>query len=99
MSIENPEWRLEIWHEGLKAADIRNDEFDLVVADLVQFEATRRELAEAEAEAETFTESPATYWAHFAAAALQRKHITPEIAAAMADQLLAEYGKRFSEEA
>jgi hypothetical protein len=43
-------------------------------------------------------ESPAAFWAHFAAAALQRKQSTPESAAMMADQLLAEYDKRFSEE-
>jgi hypothetical protein len=54
MSIENPDWRLEIWHAGAKAADIRNDEFRLVMADLVQFEANQRkafEAAQARAEA------------------------------------------------
>jgi hypothetical protein len=39
------------------------------------------------------------YWAHFAAAALQRKQVSPESAATMADQMLAEYGKRFPEAA
>jgi hypothetical protein len=47
MSIEIPDWRLEIWHEGAKAADIRNDEFRLVIADLVQFEANHRKAVEA----------------------------------------------------
>jgi hypothetical protein len=124
MSIENPDWRLEIWHEGAKAADIRNDEFRLVIADLVQFEANQRkaaqaaqaaaeaaqvaaEAAETEAEAgdddegevvDSFTEA-AMCWAHFAAAALHRKEATPESAAMLADELLDEYSKRFTDAA
>jgi hypothetical protein len=140
MSFENPDWRLEIWHAGAKAAEISNDEWERVLADLVQFSETRRQEvergpapaaeraeaaaefeagfvvdsaaefeaeleaeSEAESEAETddepeaeaLAEPPSTYWAHFAAAALQRKQVTPESAATMADQLLAEYEKRF----
>jgi hypothetical protein len=132
MSLEEPDWRLEVWHAGEKAAEIRNDEWERVLADLVQFSETRRREvvraradaeeqaealaqavaeaeieteveveveAEAEAEAEAFAEPASTYWAHFAAAALQRKQITPEVAATMADELLAEYEKRFPEAA
>jgi hypothetical protein len=118
MSFENPDWRLEIWHAGEKAAEIRNDEWERVLADLVQFSETSRrdverasapaeeeaeaeaeEEAEAEAEAAEFAEPASTYWAHFAAAALQRKQTTPGAAAAMADELLAEYEKRFPEAA
>ena len=46
---------------------------------------------------ESFAESPAAFWAHFAAAALQRKNITAASAAEMPDELLAEYDKRFPE--
>jgi hypothetical protein len=108
MSFEHPDWRLEIWHAGEKAAEIRNDEWERVLADLVQFsETSRRDVErasapadeEAEAEAEAFAEPASTYWAHFAAAALQRKQTTPAAAAAMADELLAEYEKRFPEAA
>jgi hypothetical protein len=104
MSFENPDWRLEIWHAGEKAAEIRNDEWERVLADLVQFSETRRrdvERASAPADeaAESFAEPASTYWAHFAASALQRKQTTPAAAAAMADELLAEYEKRFSEAA
>lgn len=113
MSIEDPDWRLEIWHAGAKAADIRNDEFRLVIADLVQFEANQRkavEAAQAQAEAaEIEAESgddgdgdgdfseAAMCWAHFAAAALHRKEATPESAAIMADELLDLYAKRFTD--
>jgi hypothetical protein len=123
MSFENPDWRLEIWHAGAKAAEISNDEWERVLSDLVQFSETRRREvqrgpapangngaeAEAEAEAEVedeaededeaLAEPPSTYWAHFAAAAIQRKEVTPESAATMADELLAEYVKRFQEAA
>jgi hypothetical protein len=127
MSLKEPDWRLEVWHAGEMAAEIRNDEWERVLADLVQFSETRRrevvraravaeeeaeaaeaaEGAEGAAEAETeadeeaeaFAEPASTYWAHFAAAALQRKQITPEDAATMADELLAEYEKRFPEAA
>jgi len=106
MSLEDPAWRLEIWHAGTKAAEIRNDEWERVLSDLVQFSEQRRkgvEYARAADEpsepGEGFAEPPSTYWAHFAAAALQRKQITPDIAATMADQLLAEYEKRFPEAA
>ena len=104
MTFENPDWRLEIWHAGEKAAEIRNDEWERVLADLVQFSKTRRrdvEQASAPAaeEAEAPPEPASTYWAHFAASALQRKQTTPAAAAAMADELLAEYEKRFPEAA
>jgi len=128
MSLEQAEWRLDIWHAGEKAAEIRNDEWERVLSDLVQFSETRRREvvrarvvadeqakaeaptngnghaeadaeAEDEAEAEAFVEPSSTYWAHFAAAALQRKQVTPELAATMADELLAEYEKRFPEAA
>jgi hypothetical protein len=123
MSFDNPDWRLEIWHAGSKAAEISNDEWERVLSDLVQFSETRRREvqrgpapangngaeAEAEAEAEVedeaededeaLAEPPSTYWAHFAAAAIQRKEVTPESAATMADELLAEYVKRFQEAA
>ena len=133
MSLEQAEWRLDIWHAGEKAAEIHNDEWERVLSDLVQFSETRRREvvrarvvaderaaaealaesngnaddaeaeagaeAEAEDEAEAFVEPSSTYWAHFAAAALQRKHVTPELAATMADELLAEYEKRFPEAA
>lgn len=115
MSFENPDWRLEIWHAGAKAAEISNDEWERVLSDLVQFSETRRREvqrgpapanghgAEAEAEVgaedEALAEPPSTYWAHFAAAAIQRKEVTPESAATMADELLAEYVKRFQEAA
>lgn len=134
MSLEQAEWRLDIWHAGEKAAEIRNDEWERVLADLVQFSETRRRgvvrarveaeeaaqaearakaepaaetepeaeadaEAEASAEDETFAEPASTYWAHFAAAALQRKQVTPALAAAMADELLAEYEQRFPEAA
>ena len=128
MSLEQAEWRLDIWHAGEKAAEIHNDEWERVLSDLVQFSETRRREvvrarvvaderaaaealaetngnaeaeagAEAEPEAEAFVEPSSTYWAHFAAAALQRKQVTPELAAAMADELLAEYEKRFPEAA
>jgi hypothetical protein len=126
MSMEKPAWRIEIWHEGLKAAEILNDDFDLVVDDLVQFEAMRREAAiaaataaaaqatapqaadshesvdadaeQAEEENEVDTDA-ATFWAHFAAAALQRKDMSAGNAATLADELLAEYDKRFTDEA
>ena len=52
-----------------------------------------------EAAADGDSESASMYWAHFAAAALQRKQVSPESAATMADQMLAEYGKRFPEAA
>ena len=128
MSLEQAEWRLDIWHAGEKAAEIHNDEWERVLSDLVQFSETRRREvvrarvvaderaaaealaeangnaeseagAEAEPEAEAFVEPSSTYWAHFAAAALQRKQVTPELAATMADELLAEYEKRFPEAA
>ncbi|MDX6627963.1 MAG: hypothetical protein QOH00_209 [Gaiellales bacterium] len=127
MSYENPDWRLEIWHAGAKAAEISNDEWERVLSDLVQFSETRRREvqrgpapangngADAEAEVETeaeaeaevedeaedeaLAEPPSTYWAHFAAAAIQRKEVTPESAATMADELLDEYVKRFPEAA
>ena len=106
MSLDDPAWRLEIWHAGTKAAEIRNDEWERVLSDLVQFSEVRRKdveyvrAADEPSEAgEAFAEPPSTYWAHFAAAALQRKQITPELAATMADQLLAEYAKRFPEAA
>jgi len=111
MSLEDPAWRLEIWHAGTKAAEIRNDEWESVLSDLVQFSEQRRKGVEyvratdepsedepSEA-GEGFAEPPSTYWAHFAAAALQRKQMTPDLAATMADQLLAEYEKRFPEAA
>jgi hypothetical protein len=41
MSMTNPDWRVEIWHAGSKAAEIRNDKWHLVLADLAQFAATR----------------------------------------------------------
>jgi hypothetical protein len=125
MSMTNPDWRVEIWHAGSKAAEIRNDKWHLVLADLAQFAATRAEYAELElvpdppeaavepgasepeaaredapeAAADADSESASMYWAHFAAAALQRKQVSPESAATMADQMLAEYGKRFPEAA
>ena len=129
MSLEQAEWRLDIWHAGEKAAEIHNDEWERVLSDLVQFSETRRREvvrarvvaderaaaealaeangdahdaeaeAEAEPETEAFVEPSSTYWAHFAAAALQRKQVTPELAATMADELLAEYEKRFPEAA
>jgi hypothetical protein len=110
MSFENPDWRLEIWHAGEKTAEIRNDEWERVLADFVQFSETRREelelaaaaadeQTEDEDEAEAFAEPASMYWAHFAAAALHRKQMTPEAAATMADELLAEYEKRFPEAA
>lgn len=104
MTFENPDWRLEIWHAGEKAAEIRNDEWERVLADLVQFsETTRRDVEQASAPAAEEDEPPpepaSTYWAHFAASALQRKQTTPADAAAMADELLAEYEKRFPEAA
>lgn len=123
--MTNPDWRVEIWHAGSKAAEIRNDKWHLVLADLAQFAATRAEYAELElvpdppeaeiepgasepeaaredapeAAADADSESASMYWAHFAAAALQRKQVSPESAATMADQMLAEYGKRFPEAA
>jgi hypothetical protein len=129
MSMTNPDWRVEIWHAGSKEAEIRNDKWHLVLADLAQFAATRAEYAELElvpdppeavvdpgasepaaaledvpedapeAAADADSESASMYWAHFAAAALQRKQVSPESAATMADQLLAEYAKRFPEAA
>jgi hypothetical protein len=106
MSLEDPAWRLEIWHAGTKAAEICNDEWERVLSDLVQFSEQRRKSVEyvragdeQPAASEGFAEPPSTYWAHFAAAALQRKQVTPELAASMADQLLAEYEERFPEAA
>jgi hypothetical protein len=106
MSLEDPAWRLEIWHAGTKAAEIRNDEWERVLSDLVQFSEQRRKgveyvraTDEPSEPGEVFAEPPSTYWAHFAAAALQRKQMTPALAATMADQLLAEYAKRFPEAA
>jgi hypothetical protein len=106
MSLEDPAWRLEIWHAGTKAAEIRNDEWERVLSDLVQFSEQRRKgveytraTDEPSEPGDGLAEPPSTYWAHFAAAALQRKQITPDLAATMADQLLAEYEKRFPEAA